>query len=77
MGHKARQAWLKWFSPPKQFNYVIDSCVDIMRTAKISERHVRRMWPLLLGSRRDRLFLDGIHGEVGHRLRRTLCTGTT
>ena len=77
MGQRARQAWLEWFSPPKQFNYIVDSCADIRRTAKISERQVRRMWPLLLGSRRARVFLDGMHGMVGRRLTRTPSTGTT
>jgi hypothetical protein len=57
MGDHARQAWLEWFSPPKQFNYVVDSCADIMRTAKLPERQVRRTWPLLTGLERARLLV--------------------
>jgi hypothetical protein len=58
MGHHARHAWLDWFSPPKQFNYVVDSCADIMRTAKLPERQVRRAWPLLTGLERARVLAE-------------------
>jgi hypothetical protein len=53
MGLRARQEWLKWFSPPRQFNYIVDACIDIQRKAKVPERYMRLSWPLLIA--RDRL----------------------
>lgn len=53
MGVRARQEWLKWFSPPKQFNYIVDACIDIQRKAKVPEQYMRLLWPLFLA--RDRL----------------------
>jgi len=37
MGQKARQAYYKYFSEPVYFNYLIDNCLEILRTQKIPE----------------------------------------
>jgi hypothetical protein len=54
MGTRDRETWLEWFSPPKQFNYIVDSCAEIMGSVKVSEARVRRAWPLLVASARAR-----------------------
>jgi hypothetical protein len=54
MGRRARDEWLRWFSPDKQFNYIVDSCVDIRRTALVSEQYVRLTWPAIVGLARIR-----------------------
>jgi hypothetical protein len=58
MGQNARQIWLEWFSPPKQFNYIVGSCIEIMGTAKVTEKCFRRAWPLLLALARARLAVN-------------------
>jgi len=37
MGQEARQAYYKYFSEPVYFNYLIDNCLEILRTQKIPE----------------------------------------
>jgi hypothetical protein len=46
MGSLARKAWEEWFSPAKQFNYIIDSCWDIQNKRLIPERVYRMSWKL-------------------------------
>jgi len=70
MGQRARQAWLDWFSPPKQFNYVIDSCADIMRTAKVAETPGSTAWPLLPRLERSDAFARRMPNLARRKLRR-------
>ncbi len=60
MGQNARQIWLEWFSPPKQFNYIVDSCIEIKRKAKVTEKSFRQAWPLLLALARARLAVNNL-----------------
>jgi len=70
MGHNARQNWLDWFSPPKQFNYIVDSCIEIMGTAKVNEKRFRRAWPLLLLLARTRRVVNRLRTFAAARFSR-------
>lgn len=48
MGRRASIAWQEWFSPAKQFNYVIDSCQYTQKKRLIPERVYRSIWKLLI-----------------------------
>lgn len=47
MGEAARQAYRDWFADDRYFNYVIDNCLDILRSQRIAERHYWRARKLI------------------------------
>lgn len=61
MGQCARRAYLDHFADDRYFNYVVDNCLDIMRTQRIAERHYwtwRYAIRLLAAPDSLRLYLD-------------------
>ena len=56
MGRLARQEWLRWFSPPRRFNYIVDQMVAIGERAVVPERLVHRLWPAMVAADRARGF---------------------
>lgn len=50
MGKRAREEWEQWFSEPVCFHRMVEWCLDIQRTRRLSERLMRRavLWQLLL-----------------------------
>jgi hypothetical protein len=49
MAASARRNWEEWFSPAKQFNFIIDSLELIRRTSLVSEQFmIKWVWPLMV-----------------------------
>jgi len=69
-GRLARDEWLRWFSPQAQFNSIVEACADIERTASVSERDVRRLWPVLIASARAKKATKRERDRVGQALQR-------
>lgn len=61
MGQCARRAYFDYFADDRYFNYVVDNCLDILRTQRIAERHYwtfRYAVRLLAAPDSLRLYLD-------------------
>jgi hypothetical protein len=69
MGEKARQAWVRWFSPETIFDTIVDWCLEIKAARRAPEWLARAMvYPQLLQPQYGKMYLRNFQNDWRNRL---------